>query len=219
MKVGMDAILLGSWIDTLGAQKILDIGTGCGIVALMLAQQSNATIDAIDIDMHSVEEASENFKNSPWTKRINAYNVSLQKFAKQPNRRYDLIVSNPPFYQNSLLPKRENLKLAKHNKALNYAELLNGSDCLLSEHGRLAIILPFNYSDQFILMAKNNNLFLQKQLRIYPTSSKTASRMILQFGRSQLGEFESDSIVIRNPDASYTKDYRQLTKAFHPEFS
>jgi len=211
--------MLGSWVDVSGTKKILDVGTGCGIVALMLAQRSNAIIDAIDIDKNSVDEATMNFKNSPWPDRLYAFHIALQNYTNHSAPKYDLIVSNPPFFQNSLLPKKENLQLAKHNTTLNYPEFIGASVSRLTNKGRLAVILPVNVSDDFVKLANSFELKLQKQLIVFPTSHKPAKRVIHVFGFSTSKTMKLNTIVIRDSNSKYTEKYRQLTKAFHPEFA
>jgi tRNA1Val (adenine37-N6)-methyltransferase len=218
MKVGTDATLLGSWVDVSNTKKILDIGTGCGIIALMLAQRSNARIDAIDIDKASIKEATSNFNNSPWPFRLHSHHTSLQSYQMAAATKYDLIVSNPPFFQNSLLPKKENLRLAKHNTALTYTELFKASVALLTTDGRLTIILPFDDSENVTELANACGLHLQQQLSIFNTSNKPAKRIILGFGLSIPIKVEVDQIVIRDLEANFTAEYRQLTEAFHPDF-
>jgi tRNA1Val (adenine37-N6)-methyltransferase len=218
MKVGTDAILLGSWVDVSEATTILDIGTGCGIIALMLAQRSRANIDAIDIDKGSIEEAALNFKNSPWPDRLHAHHASLQSFLNDSSVKYDLIVSNPPYFQNSLLPAKENLKFAKHNLTLSYNELLRASAQLLNPNGRFVVILPQETTGHFIKLAETPKLFLHHQLIVFPTPKKAANRSILVFGLSTIDEKRFSSLIVRDENGFYSFDYKNLTKDFHPEF-
>jgi len=215
MKVGTDAVLLGSWVDVSNTKKILDIGTGCGIIALMLAQRSQANIDAIDIDSDSIEEASSNFNKSPWAKRLNAHHKSLQNYLTESTLKYDLIVSNPPFFQNSLLPEKENLKFAKHNLSLSFDELLRSSAQLLNPSGRFAVILPCDVNDQFVKLARISGLFLHKQLNFIPAPNKAANRSILIFGFSKIGQTNISSLTIRDEKRNFNKEYIQLTDDFH----
>ena len=218
MKIGTDAILLGSWTDVANTNTILDIGTGCGIIALMLAQRSRAKVDAIDIDESSVEEASANFNSSPWNNRLRAIHSSLQDFQEKANTRYDLIVSNPPYFQNSLLPATEKLKLAKHNTTLSYGELIQSSEKLLNHHGRLAVILPYGSAEHLINKAEKAKLFLSGQLAIYPSPVKAAKRMILVFGHTKIDKIISSGLILRNENEEFTEGYKQLTGDFHPGF-
>lgn len=218
MKVGTDAILLGSWIDVSNTNTILDIGTGCGIIALMLAQRSRAKIDAIDIDKGSIEEASENFNNSQWDNRLQAIHSSLLTYQENSTLKYDLIVSNPPYFQNSLLPSTEKLKLAKHNITLSYDDLIQSTEKLLSPHGRLAVILPSESAEHFIHKAEKAKLFLSGQLSIYPSPVKAAKRMILVFGHTKIDKIKSSGLILRNENEEFTEEYKQLTGDFHPGF-
>lgn len=216
MKVGTDAILLGSWTDVSNTDTILDIGTGCGIVALMLAQKSMAMIDAIDIDMGSIDEAAANFNNSQWDNRLQAIHSSLLTYQENSTQKYDLIVSNPPYFQNSLLPATEKLKLAKHNITLSYGDLIQSTEKLLSPHGRLAVILPSVSVEHFIHKADKAKLFLSGQLIVYPSPVKAAKRMILVFGHTKLDKINSSGLILRNENGEYTEEYKELTGNFHP---
>jgi len=218
MKIGTDAILLGSWVDISNCDSILDIGTGCGIIALMLAQRSKAKIEAIDIDRDSIEEASANFKNSPWPSRLNACQSSLQNYNKKSLSTYDLIVSNPPFFQNSLLPRKKNYQLAKHNIGLSFSEILNLSVKMLNPNGRFAIILPDASKNQFISLAETMKLYLHDQLITRPASTKSTKRLILVFKLFKTDSINSSSLTLRNEDGSYTDEYKELTGIFHPKF-
>src|SRR5436190_6902240 len=126
MKVGTDSVLLGSWVDTAQATDILDIGTGSGIIALMLAQKSFAQIDAIDVDGNACEQAEENFKSSPWMDRLHVIHQSFQDYATGTEKKYDLIVSNPPYFQDAFKPAEESKLKAKHGDLLCFAELVDG---------------------------------------------------------------------------------------------
>jgi tRNA1Val (adenine37-N6)-methyltransferase len=216
MKIGTDAILLGSWVNTFASRTILDIGTGCGIIALMLAQRSEAMIEAIDIDKASIEEAFSNFENSPWAGQLHAHHTSLQNLCKNSTSKYDLIVSNPPYFQNSLHPSGEKLKLAKHNLTLSYDELLRSSAKLLNPGGRLAVIIPFDARDHFIKTANSLGLYLSKQLSVHSSPSRPAIRIILVFDTLNKKIFDSATLTIRTKDNAYTDEYKTLTHTFHP---
>ena len=123
MKVGTDGILLGAWVNVANVKSVLDIGTGTGLIALMIVQRSRAKITAIEIDENAANEAVLNILNSPWKKCIEIYNISLQDFTKAANQKFDLIVSNPPFFNNSLKKKSDAENFARHTDSLSYAEL------------------------------------------------------------------------------------------------
>ncbi|MCD4682248.1 MAG: methyltransferase [Bacteroidales bacterium] len=218
MKVGTDAVLLGAFIKIGDVKSILDIGTGCGVIALMLAQRSNVNIDAIDIDNSSIEEANRNFKNSPWPGRLIAIHTSLQDFARESNRTYDLIVSNPPFFENSLEPPDLKKKFSKHSKTLLHGELLAGVNKLLKPKGRFSVILPFSERTKFINLALLESLFCNRELLVYPKQGKKTNRIFLEFSKMRSEVFSKFELTIRNSNDSYTQEYISLTKDFYIKF-
>ncbi len=160
MKVGTDAVLLGSWVNTSNTKKVLDIGTGTGIISLMLAQKSDATIDAIDIDANACMQALQNASNCRWKDRIHIHHISLQQFAASSDHRYDLIVSNPPYFVDSSKASEESRTNARHTDQLPFDDLLNGVLNLLSPEGKFYVILPTKESQVFREMAEKQHLFL-----------------------------------------------------------
>jgi len=218
MKVGTDAVILGAWLEVSSAKNILEIGTGCGIIALMLAQKSAAIIDAIDVDEESANEAGENFANSPWNNRLKSFHFALNDFADKKAGIYDLIVSNPPFFQNSLLPPSEKRQLARHNSNLSFEDFLDYGSRLLSHDGRLVVILPVSEEMKFIEIAEKKSLFLLSKLEIFPKPSKPKKRVILVFSSTKRENPNIDSIILRNEDGHYSDDYRRVTKDFHAGF-
>lgn len=218
MKVGTDAVVLGAWLNVSEASKILEIGTGCGIIALMLAQKSVATIDTIDVDEESAKEAGENFANSKWNDRLNVIHVSLVDFAKDNTGIYDLIVSNPPFFQNSLLPPVAKRQLARHNTNLTFEAFLVHSAHLLNQFGRLAVILPVSEEKTFTEIAGSVGLFLKSKLDIFPKPTKPKKRVILVFSFQKIENPIYDSIILRDDDGHYSDDYKKITRDFHVDF-
>lgn len=216
MKVGTDAFVIGSWlkIDP-GCRRILDVGTGCGVIALMLAKRSSAQIDAIDIDQPSVEEAKLNFKNSPWSSRLRAIHASITDF--DPDEKYDLIVSNPPFFSNSLLPASGRLSMAKHTTTFQLKDFITKSRNLVNPHGKLAVILPADVSEQFLKMALEAGFRLNGLLRIIPREGKPVNRMVQLFSLKQSENQHEESLVIRDANGQYTSAYKLLTADFHAE--
>ncbi len=216
MKVGTDAFILGSLlkIDP-DYSRILDVGTGCGIIALMLAQRSGAQFDAIDIDQPSLEEAKLNFEKSPWSNRLHAIQVSIHDF--KPKQHYDLIVSNPPFFSNSLLPVSEKLRMAKHTTNFDPEDFVKKSKNLLKPHDELAVILPADVSTVFSEMAVAQGFYMAAQLQIIPKEGKPANRKVLIFSLVEnAGNFE-ESLVIRDLNGNYTPAYKKLTADYHAE--
>jgi len=217
MKVGTDAVLLGSYADSGKSGKILDIGTGSGVIALMLAQRSEAVIDAVEIDPESARQAGENFKNSPWKTRMNIICSSFRDFFMIHSIKYNVIVCNPPFFFNSLKSPYPRKSLAKHNDTLGNEELLTGVKKLLAEEGLLYVILPYMESQIFSEKAMAEGLFLNREMLIQPKPGKPVNRVILVFGLSKK-EFYSDHITIRLENGNYSDDYKKLTCYYYLDF-
>ena len=218
MKVGTDAVLLGSWVITSDAKKILDIGTGTGIIALMLAQKSDAIIDAIDIDTNSFIQAEQNVSNSHWKERIHIHHISLQQFATSCKFKYDLIVSNPPYFVDSSKASEESRTNARHTDQLPFDDLLNGVLNLLNSTGKFYVILPTKESQVFREMAEKQNLFLTKLTRVITRTDKPEKRLLMKFEFNQ-HEVEEDSIIIEKEGRHcYTDEYTELTKDYYLGF-
>lgn len=218
MKVGTDAVLLGSWVEINGAKTILDIGTGSGIIALMLAQRANAEITAIDIHNPSISDATENFKNSLWSNQLSAINISLQDFGNSNSNKFDLIVSNPPFFSNSLTSPSKDKSLAKHNTSLSQNDLLKSVLGLLNENGRFCVILPENEISSFTISATKLGFYSNKQIRVVPKQGKAINRVITVFSLHSYGSPEISELVIRDKNNEYTQEYKSLTKDFYLKF-
>jgi tRNA1Val (adenine37-N6)-methyltransferase len=217
LKVGTDAILLGAWACTENAEKILEIGCGCGIITLMLAQRSNATIDAVEIDFNSTEEAKRNAKISEWKNRINIQNISFQNFIKDKKEVYDLIVSNPPYFSNSLKSNDLNKNLAKHNDSLSYKELASGISKLLKANGKATIILSKSESKTFKNIALENGLYCNKEMEVYPKTGLKSNRLLMQFEKQKL-EPETKKISILDVNNKHTTEFIDLCKDFYLNF-
>jgi tRNA1Val (adenine37-N6)-methyltransferase len=217
LKVGTDAILLGAWAFTENAEKILDIGCGCGIITLMLAQRSNATIDAVEIDFNSTEEAKRNAEISEWKNRINIQNISFQDFIKDKKEVYDLIVSNPPYFSNSLKSNDLNKNLAKHNDSLSYKELASGISKLLKTNGKATIILSKSESKTFKNIALENGLYCNKEMEVFPKTGLKSNRLLMQFEKQKL-EPEIKKISILDSNNKHTTEFINLCKDFYLNF-
>jgi tRNA1Val (adenine37-N6)-methyltransferase len=218
MKVGTDAVLLGSWVNTTNANTILDIGTGTGIIALMLAQRSNAIIDAIDIDENAFLQANENVGASKWKEHIRVHHISLQQFSQEHPDKFDLIVSNPPYFVDSSKASEASRSNARHTDQLPYHHLLNGVLSLLNPQGKFYVILPTKESEQFRDLAEENKLFLTKLTRVITRTDKPEKRWLMRFEFTRKS-FSEDSITIE-ADArhSYTDEYKELTKEYYLGF-
>ena len=218
MKVGTDGVLLGAWADLAGVVKVLDVGTGTGLIALMLAQRSNAEITGIEIEKNAAEEATANKQNSPWGNRIKIQNISFQDFVKFSDEKFDLVISNPPFFTNSQKSNCDYLAMARHNHLLPLQELANGAGKLLQQNGKLAVILPVNSSREFTKTVLNEGFFLIRETEVHPNSLKKPHRCLLEFSKTPKTFFK-DFIGIHTDDGSdFTEPYKTLTREFYLNF-
>ena len=219
MKVGTDAVLLGSWIQPNGSTHILDIGTGTGVIALMLAQKTNASIVGIDIDVSATQQAQENVDESKFKNSITLFNTSFQDYVKTTSLKFQLIVSNPPFFEQSLKSSDEKRSNARHADVLPFDELLEGVIKVLDESGKFCLILPTLEADKFRNMAQKKGLYLSKLLRVKSRVDKdTDKRHLMQFEFTPT-EFSEETIAIEEDQRhSYTQAYKELTKAYYLNF-
>jgi tRNA1Val (adenine37-N6)-methyltransferase len=220
MKVGTDAVLLGSWVlPTESEKEILDIGTGTGLLALMMAQRSKANIDAIDIDTCAIEQATGNIAESKWADRIQLHHAALQDFKHITNKKYDLIISNPPYFVDSFKANDASRNSARHADQLPFKELLESAMQLLSSTGRLCVILPAKESEVMRDLASQMGIKLSVLVRVFTKADADyEKRHILQF-QAAPKKFEEDKIVIENHVRhDYTYEYKSLTKDFYIHF-
>ena len=217
MKIGTDGVLLGAWapIDN-HPFSILDIGTGTGIIALMLAQRSAAQqIDALEIDEAAYEQATDNFENSPWNDRLFCFHAGLDEFIEEPEDEYDLIVSNPPFYSEDYKTENESRDLARFQDAMPFEQLLEAADLLLSEHGIFTVIIPFKEEENFIALANEFELYPLKITRVKGTPTTEIKRSLLAFSRTETTDLPIDELVIETARHVHTQEYIGLTKDFY----
>lgn len=227
MKVGTDGVLLGAWADVQGAQTILDIGTGTGVIAIMLAQKTaskpliteGCSIHAVEIDEVAVEQARENTANSPFASILTVYHDSIQNFAKLQTHKYDLVVSNPPFFTGGTLSSNGDKTNVRHTVKLPHGDLLNATRELLHKNGRFCVILPLIEGLRFIEIARTYGFYLTRRSDVRPKQDKGIERLLLQFELSNR-TFSHDELVIQNSrdERDYTEGYRALTKDFYTIF-
>ena len=216
MKVGTDGVLLGAWSKAIEG-NILDIGTGTGLIALMLAQRTQtALIDTIEIDEAASKEAQENFNNSNWKDRLTISNISLQNY--QPNKNYDLIISNPPFFINATKAPKATRNNARHTDTLSFDELIDSVKRLLANTGIFSLILPLNEANHFIKLALQSKLFLNRKCLVKPNPSKSAKRVLMEFSFSERELVEEELTIETENRHEYTKEYISLTKDFYLKF-
>ena len=214
MKVGTDAILLGRWTEVKPMDVVLDIGTGCGLLPLMLSQKGVAHVDAVDIDKASIEEATINFEASQWREHLKAYCVDIVDF--QSDKKYDLVLSNPPFFNRYSKCDSERKSRARHNDVTLSYEALCAVVCrLLKPDGRFALVLPVNASVEFLKVAEKSGLFLHKRMTIVPIEWKEPNRFNLELRLSKPDDILENSFVIRGNDNQFTEQYRDYLKDFY----
>lgn len=212
LKVGTDSMILGSFIDYTSRKKGLDIGAGTGVLSLMVAQSNpEIQIDAIEIDDESVIDCKTNFECSNWSERLNVIHSDFLAFPFQ--NKYDLIFSNPPFYHNSLLSSDERTAISKHSFHLPFDRLFEKVNHLLTDNGHFWLIIPAEHTQTIKEIAKENQLFLTKEIAIYGKPEKQ-TRSILSFSKIEKPN-TTDSITIREVNGNYTEQYIKLTKDFH----
>jgi len=215
MKVGTDGVLLGAWADVQQVSKILDIGTGSGLIALMLAQRCDAKITAIDIDKNAVIQAKINAENSPWANRINVIASDLKEFSNTSTHQFDLIVSNPPYFKNSLEAPEISRTLARHATSDFHNEIIISSIKLLTNNGKLCLILPVVEGNECIRFAQKNGLNCSKNITVYPKPNSAAKRLLIEFSKQKATCFESEITIESSVRHCYTNEFIDLVKDFY----
>nr|WP_281024321.1 methyltransferase [Mucilaginibacter celer] len=220
MKINTDGVLLGAMVTANNPQNILDIGTGTGVIAMMLAQRFTSTnIDAVEIDEQAASTANANFQNSPFQSRLTLYPGSFEHFFDQhPQIKYDLIVSNPPFYINSLQSPTIKINLAKHAAEGFFEKLIASIVNRLTEHGLCWLILPVDTSELIKGIAKQHGLHLQKIINVHSFQKDNPHREIVVFGRNAEASVQIDQFNIYEDVNIYSAAYRQLLKPYFLAF-
>jgi len=214
MKVGTDAVLLGAWANVSGANAILDIGTGSGVVALMTAQRNQkALIDAVEIDEKSWLQCEENFKNSPWPERLTAFHSDIKNF--QTKIKYNVVISNPPFFSDSLLSGDEVKDKARHSVSLTLKELAEVSAALLNENGRMCFILPADQETEIKNLAAVYGFYAERICSLRYNPDKPVKRVLIEFVRDA-GKAVEQILCIRNSKNEFTAEFAALTENFYP---
>jgi len=216
MKIGTDGVLLGAWTSLQNNPKsILDIGTGTGLIALMLAQRSWAeTIDALEINDEAYKQCVDNFESSPWGDRLFCFHAGLDKFLDDIEDPYDLIVSNPPFYSEEVSSGNSARDVARQNQSLPFEELIEGVSKLLSFDGIFSTIIPYKEEVQFIDLAEQTGLYPEHITRVKGNPTSEIKRSLLQFSFNKK-EVLKDELTIEVERHQYTSEYIALTKGFY----
>ena len=217
MKVGTDGVLLGAWAMANKNNRILDIGTGTGLIALMAAQRfPKATIEAVEIDPVAALEAQSNFNLSPWKDRMILHHCRIQDFACQDY--FNLIISNPPFFENSKQSGEEMKDIARHTEQLAFTELIFAANNLLKEGGTFAVIIPAANSAKFIKLSQAQGLYCNKKCIVKSTPEKAPIRTMLSFNKYKTDLIVEEIVIEDNGRHNYSKAYIDLTKKFYLKF-
>lgn len=213
MKVGTDGVLLGATVPVYNKSNVLDVGTGSGLIALMLAQRnSKAEITAIELDVNAAQQARENFDKSPWATRFKLHNLDFKSFIYP--KKFDLIVSNPPYFVNSLLSPNTAKNSARHTEGLSFTDLLLGTVRLLADNGIACFILPIEAKDDFTAIALSHKLYLTRCIQIQTNFGGKVRRVILEFQLRNL-ELVREDLLIEVGRHKYSPAYIELTKEFY----
>ena len=219
MKVGVDGVLLGAWADVRGAERILDIGAGTGLIALMMAQRnSTALIDAVEIEVEAFQESLVNVQQSPWSERIKVECCPFQELAEGSSLKYDLIVSNPPFFGNGIKAPVESRAQARHSDGLPLSELISGVAGLLKKNGKAALVLAVESLLELQRLVQLNGLFIARVCRVKPNPQKPVFRVLVEISNLECVLQEEELMIEFETHFDYTPEYRDLTKEFYLKF-
>lgn len=216
MKVGTDGVLLGAWAGTENRMTILDVGTGTGLIALMMAQRSPAaSLWAVDNEASALAQAKQNIDNSPFSDRITLVDSSFQLFARQTAIRFDLIVSNPPYFADSLLPPEEQRAQARHSVTLSLDELLFSSRSCLAESGILSLILPYSRSDELEMLCEKHAFHLKRKIIVLPLPNALPKRILVDLTMQQTCQSVTRSLTIEESRHHYSRAFTDLVRDFY----
>jgi len=218
MKVCTDACFFGAYVNAFDAKNILDIGTGTGLLSLMLAQRTIANITSIEIDKQAYSQAKNNFENSQWNNRLNAVYGSIQEFSKNSNSKFDLIISNPPFFQSSLKSKKLNHNVALHGSELSFSDLIISVNNLLNPQGFFWVMLPLYESELLIEIANGYGLYKKSECNLFATENGRLIRKITCFGYAKNEHCTIENYNIKNENDAYSDSFKEILKDFYLAF-
>jgi len=215
MKVNTDGVLLGAWTNLEGAKTVLDIGAGTGLISLMIAQRSTAIITGIEIEKNAAEEALQNVLNSKWSDRVSIKHCSFQDFAATTENKFDVIVSNPPFFSNGVKNTNPHLSMARHNHMLPFEDIIEGAVKLLTDNGKFSLILPAGSAREFIEKASRMNLFLNRLTEVKPFPDKEPNRCLMEFGKKDIVPEKTVFSVFDETGKDYSNEFKMLARDFY----
>ena len=218
MKIGTDGILIGAWVNVSKKFKALDIGSGTGIISIMLCQRNlNLELDSIELSPSAIIDAKINIENCNWGDRIKLFHQDLKDF--HPDSNYDLIVSNPPYFKKSLQPSNSERSKARHQNDLKLEDILKFSNQNLTKDGSLNIILPFEQKSEAVEFAKKHGLNAKRECAVYPKPNKAPHRILIEFSKNENKQIIKESLVIEKAGRhNYSEDYKKLTREFYTIF-
>lgn len=222
MKVGTDAILLGAWANfDPKTERVLDVGAGTGILSLMLAQRfPKSKVDAVEIEKRAFEECKSNFEHSKWSSRLTVVHQSIQDYVdslQQSGLRYDAIISNPPFFKETILPSSKERTIARNSISLSFQDLIQTVSQLLTSNGLFSTIIPYKDESDFRVLCEQKGLFANQICRVIGTPDSDFKRSLLRFSfENRTPEFSE--ICIENTRHKYTPEFVELTKDFYLNF-
>ena len=215
MKVNTDGVLLGAWTNLEGAKTVLDVGAGTSLISLMAAQRCEAKITGIEIEKNAADEALLNVQNSKWSNRVSICHISFQDFVATAKYKFDVIVSNPPFFSYGVKNTNPHLSMARHNHLLPFDDIIEGAIKILNQNGRLSLILPPDSSIEFIVKARLANLFLNRITEVKPFPDKEPNRFLMEFGNVQLVLHKTQMSVFDETRKDYSEEFKILACDFY----
>lgn len=217
MKVGTDGVLLGAWASVPGpGSRVLDVGTGTGLIALMIAQRSkDARVDALEIDPSSAGQAFENFQNSPWKRRLTCIPASFQDYSSRNTGPYDQIICNPPYFSASFKTPSKEKNLARHDDTLSLGEFFQGCLPLMKTSAIISLILPPDKEEQAFDLSREHHMFCRRFTRVFPSPGKPVKRLLLEFSLIPGKKKESDLIIETGSRHSYSPEFKKLVGKFY----
>lgn len=217
MKVGTDGVLLGAWAEVQGASRILDIGAGTGVISIMAAQRApSATVHAVEIDGPAFMQCGENMGICPWHERLRVFHAPIQEYAKGAHGKYELVLSNPPFFTGGTFSAKSSRSDVRHTVKLPHGELLQAARSLLVPGGRLALILPYIEGLRFLELAQGYHFYCIRKTEVRPKAGKPIERLLMEFGQEPATMPESNELIIQHDGVNaWTDAYKALTRDFY----
>ena len=216
MKIGTDGVLLGAWADTNGAQRILDIGTGTGVIAVMMAQRApEAEVFGVEINQEAFEQARENALACPWPNRLFILHAPIQQFSREHQGQFDLILSNPPFFTGGTFSNSQDRNDVRHTAKLSHSDLLSSARRLLSPHGKFCVILPLIEGLRFQELAQSYHLYCSRLTEVRSKAGKPVERVLLQLECHPKTTRKDSLIIQKEGQNEWTEAYIALTQAFY----